>query len=213
MLQIKSFTFSPIAENTYVLFNEHKNAIIIDPGCYYDNEKDALKDWITEKKLTVTHLLNTHCHLDHVFGNKFVAETYSLHLHMHPLETPVLDYATTSGLNFNLPFDNYTGQKIFLTEGQHIQLNDDSLQVIHTPGHSPGSVSFYCAAQHFIISGDVLFRQSVGRTDLPGGDFNILAQSIKTKLYNLPTHTSVHSGHGEATTIGYEMRNNPYVNA
>ncbi len=211
MLQIKSFTFSPIAENTYVLYNEHKNAIIIDPGCYYDHEKDALKDWITQQKLTVTQLINTHCHLDHVFGNKFVADTYNLQLQIHELEKPVLEYAPTSGLRFELPFDNYNGTLQYLAEGQHIQLNNDSLQVIHTPGHSPGSISFYCAAQHFVISGDVLFRQSIGRTDLPGGDFAILENTIKTKLYNLPTQTKVYSGHGDPTTIGYEMRNNPYV--
>jgi hydroxyacylglutathione hydrolase len=211
MLQIKSFTFSPFSENTYVLYNELKNAIIIDPGCYYDNEKDTLVSWITSNNLTVTQLINTHCHLDHVFGNKYIAETYTLPLQMHLLEQPVLDYAPTSGLHYNVPFDNYVGHKIFLAEGQNITLNNDLLQILHTPGHSPGSISLYCAAQHFIISGDVLFRQSIGRTDLPGGDFATLEQSIKTKLYNLPTNTTVYSSHGEPTTIGYEMRNNPYV--
>ncbi len=213
MLQIKTFEFSPIQENTYVLYNEHKSAIVIDPGCYFDNEKDSIKDWITEHKLNVKFLLNTHCHLDHVFGNKFIAETYKLPLHLHAQEEIVLQYAPTAGLKWNLPFDNYQGKLIFLAEGEHILLNDDSLHVLHTPGHSPGSISFYCAAQAFIISGDVLFRQSVGRTDLPGANFDQLAESIRTKMYNLPTQTKVYSGHGQPTTIGYEMRNNPFVTA
>jgi hydroxyacylglutathione hydrolase len=212
MLQIKSFTFSPIQENTYVLFNEQKSAIIIDPGCYFDDEKNTLKNWVVEHHLQVKYLLNTHCHLDHVFGNKFVAETFDLELHIHQLEKPVLEYAPVSGLNWSMPFDNYSGNLIFLEESDKISLDNDVLDILHTPGHSPGSISFYSAAQDFIISGDVLFRESIGRTDLPGGNFETLAASIKEKLYTLPETTKVYSGHGGPTTIGYEIRNNPFVN-
>jgi hydroxyacylglutathione hydrolase len=211
MISIKSFEFSPIQENTYVLYNEFNECIIIDPGCYYDAEKETLVAFITEKKLTPTMLLNTHCHLDHVFGNKMVAEKYNLTLQMHENEQPVLAYAPTSGLMYNIPFDNYEGDFIFLNDGNIVKLGADELQVLLTPGHSPGSISFYCAKDKFIISGDVLFRNSIGRTDLPGGNHAQLIQSIKEKLMTLPEDTKVYSGHGVPTTVGYESRNNPYL--
>jgi hydroxyacylglutathione hydrolase len=211
MISIKSFEFSPIQENTYVLYNEFNECIIIDPGCYYDAEKETLVAFITEKKLTPTMLLNTHCHLDHVFGNKMVAEKYNLTLQMHENEQPVLAYAPTSGLMYNIPFDNYEGDFIFLNDGDIVKLGADELHVLLTPGHSPGSISFYCAKDKFIISGDVLFRNSIGRTDLPGGNHAQLIQSIKEKLMTLPEDTKVYSGHGVPTTVGYESRNNPYL--
>ena len=167
MLKIKSFTFSPIQENTYILYNEFKECIIIDPGCYFDEEKELLKSYITQNELKPVMLLNTHCHLDHVFGNKMVAETYRLTLQLHENEKVVLSYAPTSGLMYNLPFDNYQGEFVLLKEGDKIILGQDELLVIEAPGHSPGSICFYCAKQNFMIGGDVLFRGSIGRTDLP----------------------------------------------
>ena len=163
MLQIKAFTFNPVEENTYLLYNEHKECIIIDPGCYFDEEKDAIKSFINLNKLQPQMLLNTHCHLDHVFGNKFISEEYGLALKTHPLEKRVLEMAPASGLMFNLPFDNYQGEVIYLEEGDKFFLGEDELEVIHAPGHSPGSICFYCAKQHFIIGGDVLFQNSIGR--------------------------------------------------
>jgi hydroxyacylglutathione hydrolase len=156
-------------------------------------------------------LLNTHCHLDHVFGNKFVHDIWGLTLHLHEKEKVVLDYAPVSGVNWGLPFDNYKGDLIYLREGDTIRLGDDKLDVLFTPGHAPGHISFYCAAQNFILSGDVLFRGSIGRTDLPGGNFDTLAQSIREQLYTLPDETVVYSGHGPETTIGQEKKTNPYV--
>jgi hydroxyacylglutathione hydrolase len=211
MLQLKSFVFNPVAENTYIVFNEQKEAAIIDPGCYFDHEKDQLKEWISNQKLTVRYLLNTHCHLDHVFGNKFIAEEYGLELHCHKNEQPVLDYAPTSGLNWGLPFDNYTGAIQPIDENNTITLGNDVLTILFTPGHSPGSISFYTKEEGFIVSGDVLFRESIGRTDLPGADHETLLNSIRTQLFTLPEATKVYSGHGEVTTIGYEMRNNPFL--
>ena len=211
MFSIKIFTFSPVHENTYVLFNEHKECIIIDPGCYFPEEEQALKLFIDQQDLSPKLLLNTHCHLDHVFGNKYVAESYELTLHLHPNEEKMLKMAPASGLMFNLPFDNYQGKFIYLIEGDIIVLGNDQLEVISAPGHSPGSICFYCAAQKFLIGGDVLFHQSIGRTDLPGGDHNILLNSIREKIFVLPDDVTVYSGHGSKTTVGSEKRNNPYV--
>jgi hydroxyacylglutathione hydrolase len=211
MLQIKHFVFSPIEENTYVVYNEENECIIIDPGCYFDEEKEALRDFIDVKKLKPVMLVNTHCHLDHVFGNKWVADTYGLTLQLHPKEERVLKDAPTRGLLYNLPFDNYTGQLIFLKEGDTLSFGEYEFIVLDTPGHSPGSICLYCADQHFIISGDVLFQGSIGRTDLPGGDHQTLINNIRTKLLVLPDDTKVYSGHGPMTTIGAEKKNNPFL--
>ena len=213
MITVKSFLFNPIQENTYVLYNEHGNAAIIDPGCYFDEEKQALQKFLSNKDLKPELLINTHCHLDHVFGNAFVAKEYSLPLHLHEGELRVLEFAPTSGLMYNLPFDNYNGEHKFLKEGDSIKLGEDELEVLFTPGHSPASISFYCRAQNFLISGDVLFHESIGRTDLPGGNFETLTKSIKQKLYTLSDDTVVYSGHGEPTTIGHEKLYNPFVTA
>ncbi len=210
MLKIKSFVFSPIQENTYLLYNEFSECVIIDPGCYFPEENDELKSFITQSKLKPVMLLNTHCHLDHVFGNKFIAETYGLTLQLHQKEKKLLDYAPTSGLMYNLPFDNYTGEYIYLQEGDTIKLGDDELKVIEAPGHSPGHICFYNAKQNFIISGDVLFNRSIGRTDLPGGDHETLLKNIREKLFVLPSETKVYSGHGPETTIGEEKKYNPF---
>ena len=211
MLQIKSFEFSPIQENTYILYNEFNECIVIDPGCYFDEEKEAFAIFIDKTALKPVLLLNTHCHLDHVFGNKFVAEKYGLTLQIHEGEKKVLDFAPTSGLMYDMPFDNYTGDIIYLNAGDIIKLGADELQVLLTPGHSPASLSFYCKADGFVISGDALFKQSIGRTDLPGGDFDTLIKSIKTQLLVLPGDTKVYSGHGPITTIREEKLTNPYV--
>lgn len=211
MLQIKVLTFNAVQENTYVLYNEFKECIIVDPGCYSDEEKEALKDFIEKNGLQPKMLINTHCHLDHVFGNKYVAEAYQLTLQIHKNEEEMLQMAPASGLMFNLPFDNYTGQLIFLKEGDIISLRDDILKVIEAPGHSPGSICFYCEKQKFVIGGDVLFYQSIGRTDLPGGNHESLIKNIKEKLFLLPDDVKVYPGHGPATTIGDEKKYNPYL--
>src|SRR5215472_15060336 len=161
MLSLKQFTFNPVQENTYVLFDEKDACCIIDPGCYFGNERRALKEFIDEQELAPKLLLNTHCHLDHVFGNKFIHDEYSLILQLHESEKIVLDNAAIAGLNWNMPFENYRGDLIFLKEGDMISLGDDELEVLFTPGHSPGSICFYCSSQKFLIGGDVLFRMSI----------------------------------------------------
>lgn len=209
--QVHVLTFSPIRENTYVLTNSKKEAIIIDPGCYGKLEEQQLEKFILDRDLDVKLLLNTHCHLDHVFGLLYASNRWSLQPQIHPEEKQVLDHAPVSGLMWNLPFDNYTGPLGYLHEGDITGLEDCPLEVIHAPGHSPGSICFYSRTDGFIIGGDVLFRGSVGRTDLPGGNFNILEQSIREKLYVLPDETIVYSGHGGPTKIGLEKQTNPFV--
>jgi len=211
MLVVKSFTFSPVQENTYVLYNEQKQCCIIDPGCYFPAERDELKTGIEKAGLTPVLLLNTHCHLDHVFGNKFVHDTWGLDLHIHEKEKLVLDFAPVSGERWQLPFDNYEGPLVYLKEGNFIKIGEDELEIRFTPGHSPGSISFYSAENGFIIGGDVLFNRSIGRTDLPGGSMETLMNSIRTQFFTLPDDTKVYSGHGPVTTVGYERGNNPFV--
>lgn len=211
MLKIRTFVFSPIQENTYLLYNEFNDCAIIDPGCYFPEEKDELKAFITQSGLKPRMLLNTHCHLDHVFGNRFIAETYDLTLRLHQKEKLLLDYAPTSGLMYEMPFDNYQGEFIYLKEGDRVNLGKDELKVIETPGHSPGHICFYCAEQNFIISGDVLFNRSIGRTDLPGASHQELLKNIREKLFILPAETVVYSGHGPVTTIGEEKKYNPFL--
>lgn len=211
MLNLKVFTFNPVEENTYILYNNENDAIIIDPGCYFDEERDTLLSFITTNNLKPKLLLNTHCHLDHVFGNKWVAETFDLTLHLHANEQNVLALAPSSGLMFNLPFDNYTGKTILLNELEPIIFGIDQLDILFTPGHSPGSVCFYNKADNYVIGGDVLFQGSIGRTDLPGGSHQMLLDSIRQKLFVLNDTVVVHPGHGPATTIGVEKQSNPYL--
>ena len=211
MLNIKTFTFNPVQENTYIIYNDSGFCCIIDPGCYSKQEREELKKFIEDKNLKPVLLLNTHCHLDHVFGNKWVAGTWGLTLHIHEKEKAVLDFAPKSGDMWQLPFDNYEGELIFLIENSFIKLSEDELEIRFTPGHSPGSVCFYSEKDGFVIGGDVLFYGSIGRTDLPGGDFKTLLNSIQTQLFTLPDETKIYSGHGPMTTVGFEKMNNPFV--
>lgn len=211
MLSIKAFIFNPVQENTYILYNENRQCCIIDPGCYFDQERSSLKEFIENSGLSPVLLLNTHCHLDHVFGNKYVHESWNLTLHIHEKEKIVLDSAPIAGKTWQLPFDNYEGPLIMLKEGETIGIGEDELEIRFTPGHSPGSVCFYHEAGGFVIGGDVLFNGSIGRADLPGGDYATLINSIQTQLFTLPDDTRVYSGHGPMTTIGFEKMNNPFV--
>lgn len=210
MLSIKVFTFSPVQENTYIVYNEEKHCLVIDPGCYFGNERRELQDFIEKYALVPKYLLNTHCHLDHVFGNDFIHHTYGLDLHIHEKEKPVLEFAPQSGISWGLPFSNYKGNLAYLKEGDEVQIGTDTLKVLFAPGHSPGHICFYCEEQQFVIGGDVLFKQSIGRTDLPGGNHQTLLSSIRTVLFMLPDETVVYPGHGESTTIGFEKKNNPF---
>jgi glyoxylase-like metal-dependent hydrolase (beta-lactamase superfamily II) len=211
MIKVKVFTFSPIQENTYVLYNQQNEAIIIDPGCYFTAEQEQLYQFLASNTLKPVQLLNTHCHLDHVFGNKWVYDTYKTPLYIHPEEEAMLKMAPLSGEKWGLPFVNYNGPINYLYPGDTILLGNDALKVIFAPGHSPASICFYSEFDNFLIGGDVLFRESIGRTDLPGGNHELLLKSIRENLFCLPNDVKVYPGHGLTTTIGHEKRHNPFL--
>ncbi|MGN7819749.1 MBL fold metallo-hydrolase [Chitinophaga varians] len=211
MIEIQQFTFGPLQENTYLLINGKRECIIIDPGCYFQDERKELLQYIQTEHLNVTRLLNTHCHFDHIFGNKLVSQTYGLKPEFHEKEQVVMDNSQAVGAMYNLPFDPSPMPGRYIVEGEKIPFGAHELDVLFTPGHSPGSISFYCADQQFVIGGDVLFYQSIGRTDLPGGNHATLLNSIREKLFVLPDETRVFPGHGPATTIGFEKKYNPFL--
>ncbi|GAO41691.1 MBL fold metallo-hydrolase [Flavihumibacter petaseus] len=211
MLTVRQFVFSPLQENTYVLYNGAGEAVIIDPGCYRQEEERELADFLTDHHLQPKWLLNTHCHLDHIFGNRFVYQQWKLEPHIHPLEQKILDLSPEAGRRWNLPFRPYEGPVHYIREGDSVGLRGDELKVIEAPGHSPGHVCFYKEDQQFLIGGDVLFRRSIGRTDLPGGNHAQLLDSIRKKLFVLPDETRVFPGHMEVTTIGEEKKFNPFL--
>ncbi|MBS1949390.1 MAG: MBL-fold metallo-hydrolase superfamily [Cytophagales bacterium] len=210
MLSIQPFTFNAFAENTYVVFDDTREAVIIDPGCYTRDEQKELASFIDPNNLHVKYILNTHGHIDHVLGNDFVKDKYKAPLLIHPIEEPVLrsvkNYAPVYGMEGYkeaLP-DGY------LSEKEPVQFGHTRWQVLFLPGHSIGHVGFYDKQEKIVIAGDVLFAGSIGRTDLPGGDFDTLIQSIRQKLFSLPDETVVFPGHGPTTTLGVEKISNPY---
>ena len=211
MLTVKRFIFNPIQENTYVVYNGKDACAIIDPGCYFPEEKQSLATWLKENHLQPNLLLNTHCHLDHVFGNKWAAGHFHLELQMGEHELWTFKFAPESGIRWGMPFENYSGNIIYLKEGDKIRFGEDSMEVLFTPGHSVGHIVFYDRVKGFLIGGDVLFRMGIGRTDIPGGNTNTLLKTIREKLFNLPDDVIVYPGHGEPTTIGYEKAYNPFL--
>lgn len=211
MIQITSFVFSPFSENTYVLYDETKEAVIIDPGCLMQSEKETLANFITEKGLKVTALLQTHAHLDHVFGSAFVKRKYGVKMYMHKKELPVLEAVESRCKLWGIPGFEPVEADAFLDEGDKVTFGQSSLDVVFVPGHAPGHIAFICHPQKFVIGGDVLFKGSVGRTDFPLCDHAALLNSIRTKFFTLDDDYQVYAGHMEPTTIGYERRYNPFL--
>lgn len=211
MLNVHFFTFNAFQENTYVI-NNHKNECwIVDPGMYEQREFSEFISFLEQKQLTPRAIINTHAHLDHIFGVQALKEKYNIPFSIHELEQPVLDRGKDTAAMFGFNFSNLPVADSYMPHDTPLMLGDDALQVFLTPGHSPGSISFYYPEGRWVIAGDVLFNGSIGRTDLPGGDMNTLLQSIRTQLYTLPNDTTVLSGHGNATTIGDEKKHNPFV--
>lgn len=206
------FTFNPFQENTYVVFDETKECAIIDPGCYEAHERIELAKFLQENNLNPVRLLNTHCHIDHVFGNAFIHNTFGLDLEIHSGELPVLEAVPQISKFYGVPMGEPSPKPgRFIEEGETISFGNVKMEAILTPGHSPASLSFFIKEDGLLIAGDVLFKESIGRTDLPGGDYDTLIASIKDKLLPLGDDVKVFPGHGSSTTIGYERRNNPFL--
>lgn len=213
MIQVHTLIFNPFSENSYILSDETGECVIIDPGCSTSGEEQELVEFVQAKGLKPVKLLNTHCHIDHVFGNQFVADKWKLGLEIHESDVKVLLSFTAVCQMYGFPGGTQPEPAHFLAEGDHVSFGNSKLVVLFTPGHSPGSITFYCREQNFVISGDVLFQGSIGRTDLPGGDFDTLEKSIRTKLYTLPDDVTVFPGHGPSTTICWEKEHNAFVTA
>ena len=211
-MNIKAFVNNPYQENTYIVYDDSKECVIIDPGMYNAAEQNVVVNFIKEQNLKPVLLLNTHCHIDHVLGNKFIFNQYGLKPRFHQGELQLLQavptYAPQQGINYELSPE----PEVFLPESGTITFGNSGFELLFCPGHSPAHLCFYGKADSFIIGGDVLFKSSIGRTDLPGGNFDNLINSIKTQLFTLPDEVKVYPGHGPMTTIGYEKLYNPFLN-
>ncbi|MEI6457125.1 MAG: MBL fold metallo-hydrolase, partial [bacterium] len=211
MNHINRFVFNTFLVNTYLLYDESKECIIIDAACYEKSEQKELTDYITRNRLKLVRHLNTHCHVDHILGNQFIADTYSVFPEYHKTSVPFFIAAREIGLSFGYQLDRFPPPKGYLEDGDVIHFGNSGLKVFYTPGHAEGSICLYQQEQGFVMTGDVLFKDTIGRTDLPSGDFNLLMGSIKGKLFTLPDATTVYPGHGPETTIGYEKIHNPFI--
>lgn len=211
MITIDCFTFNGFQENTYVLRDETNECVIIDPGCYTSSEQQQLHDFILKNQLTPVKLLNTHCHIDHILGNKYVATTFNVGLEMHEKDLPTLHATTEYGHLYGFTVDPSPEPSLFLKEGDVVKFGNSVLDVLFVPGHAPGHIVFVNHKQKFVINGDVLFYGSIGRTDLPGGNHDTLINSIKTKMFALDDDYTIYTGHGPSTTIGFEKANNPFL--
>jgi hydroxyacylglutathione hydrolase len=210
MVQIQPFVFNPFSENTYLLYDETGEAIIIDPGCYDDSEYNELTDFITKNGLKPVQIVNTHAHIDHVLGVAVLKRKYNIPFSLHKLDDQVLKAVVTYAPNYAFIRFEEPSVDHFLGEGDLIKWGNSVMKTIFVPGHAPGHIAFVNDEQEFVIGGDVLFRMSIGRTDLPGGDHETLLASIRNKLFTLPDSYTVYAGHMEPTTIGFEKKNNPF---
>lgn len=210
-MKVKKFEFNMFPVNCFVLSDETNEAVIIDAGCFYPEEKQRLKDYIESNGLTVKHVLNTHLHLDHVFGNPFLFQEYGLRPEGGEQDEFWLAQASDMARRFGFLYEEKQPELgHYLQEGDVVIFGNTELKVIHVPGHSPGSLVYYHEKDACLFSGDVLFEGSIGRADLTGGNFNELVEGIRTKLFVLPEETRVYPGHGYDTSIGYEKKNNPF---
>lgn len=209
-MEIYKFVFSPIDENTYVLADQSGDCAIIDCGCYDRKEFKVLQDFLNSKNLKPVLLLNTHCHLDHIFGNKFMLEAYNLRTHSDEREEGNRKNAAQHALLFGLTMEESPEPAGFISHNSMVKFGNTELKAFEVPGHTAGSLAFYSEKNGCVFTGDALFAGSIGRTDLPGGNFETLISKIKNNLFVLPPETVVYSGHGPETTIEREMRTNPY---
>lgn len=212
-MEIKQFIFNPIQENTYVIWNsDTKEGAIVDCGALFEGEQQRLSDFIKENEIHIKYLLNTHMHFDHCLGSHWAAETYGVKLMAHKGDADIASRLSEQIRMFGLPFEVKTEPiGIFIDESSELSLGNEQIKVIETPGHSEGGVCFYIPTSNILLSGDTLFEGSIGRTDLEGGNYTQLIKSIKSKISVLPAATKVYCGHGSYTTIGDELKYNPYL--
>ncbi len=210
MMKVKVFVFNAFQENTYVLYDETHECVIVDPGCADAEERTELENFIRTSNLSVKLLLNTHCHIDHVLGNAFVKEKYGVNFLMHEADLPVLKAVKVYAPNYGFFQFQEAEPDGFLKEGDTVSFGNQELKVLYVPGHAPGHVAFYNEASKMLIAGDVLFNNSIGRTDLPGGNYKTLIDSIQQKLFRLPDDVTVYPGHGPETSVGFEKKTNPF---
>ncbi|WP_149914831.1 MBL fold metallo-hydrolase [Sphingobacterium cavernae] len=211
MLTIETFTFNPYQENTYLIIDQEGNCVIIDPGMHSLQEQSYFKDFIVNNNLKPTLLLNTHCHIDHVLGNHFIHENWGLKPNFHEFEVPVLVSVENYAPQMGFRYETSPIPETFIQDKEIIEFGGHKIEAIFAPGHSPGHLCYYIADQKILIGGDVLFQNSIGRTDLPGGDHQTLLNSIQKRIYRLPENVEVYPGHGPTTTIGFEKKTNPFV--
>jgi hydroxyacylglutathione hydrolase len=211
MITIQRFTFNTFMVNTYLLFDETGECAVIDPACYEEREKELFSGFLADHKLNVVKNIYTHCHIDHILGMKYVTEKYAVLPQFHPDSGPFFVTAKEIAASFGYTLNGTPAPGEPLSDGQIVRFGNAELKVLFTPGHADGSVCFYNTEEKFVITGDVLFRDTIGRTDLPSGDFDLLMKSIHTQLFTLPDDTVVYPGHGPETTIGYEKENNPFI--
>lgn len=211
MINLKKFTFNPYQENTYILFDETGDCVIIDPGMYDGAEQNQLVNFVKETNLKPVLLLNTHCHIDHVLGNKFVFDQWGLKPQFHKGELFVLQSVASYAPQMGMLYELSPEPEVFLEETGKINFGQSELTLVFAPGHSPAHLCFFAKNENFLIGGDVLFYRSIGRTDLPGGNYQQLIDSIKNNVFQLPDDCEVFPGHGPSTTIGFEKINNPFL--
>lgn len=212
MVNVKVFTFNLFSENTIVLWDdETKEAAIVDPGTSTQNEQNLLNDFISSENLKVKFLINTHCHIDHILGCKFVKEKYNPIYYIPENDIPLLEHAQEQATMFDIILDELPKPDNLITETTKLSLGNSLLKFLFTPGHTPGEYCIYLEKEKICITGDVLFNESIGRTDLWGGNYNTLIDSIEKKLLLLPDEVVIYPGHGESSTIGYEKQNNPFL--
>ncbi len=210
-MNIKSFVFNAFYENTYLLASSNLETIILDPGCYEDFEKKELTDFIKTNKLKPIAIINTHCHIDHVLGNDYLKKLYDIPLWIPATEKNLLKSVSTYATSMGIQNYQEAQPDKLLSEKDVITFGSDKLEILYAPGHSEGHLMFYHAAEKSLMAGDVIFRESIGRTDLPGGDFKTLVESIKNQVYTLSEVVKIYPGHGPSTTVGHEKENNPFV--
>jgi len=211
MITVEQHSFNPFQENTFLIYDETKEALVVDPGCYTDAEKLKFKKLIEEKELKLKGIISTHSHLDHVFGNKYIMDTFNVGLTIHKDDLQTLQMLSYTAEKYGIPnVDESPNPTNYIAEGEQIKFGNSFLDVVFVPGHAPGHIAFISHKDNFVINGDCLFLGSIGRTDLPGGNHEQLLDSIRTKLFTLPENFTVYCGHGPSTTVGFEKSKNPF---